>query len=76
MSSGLVIWFGLLVAKLLEMGMITPPVGLNVFVIHSVARDIVRLEQIFYGIIPFLIADFILVGAMILTRDIYMGFIS
>jgi tripartite ATP-independent transporter DctM subunit len=71
-----VIWFGLLVAKLLEMGMITPPVGLNVFVIHSVARDIVRLEQIFYGIIPFLIADFILVGVMILTRDMYMGFIS
>lgn len=71
-----VIWFGLLVAKLLEMGMITPPVGLNVFVIHSVARDIVRLEQIFYGIMPFLIADFILVGVMILTRDMYMGFIS
>lgn len=67
-----VIWFGLLVAKLLEIGMITPPVGLNVFVIHSVARDIVKLEQIFYGIIPFLIADFILIIFMILTKDIYL----
>ncbi|WP_394183499.1 TRAP transporter large permease [Marinomonas posidonica] len=71
-----VIWFGLLVAKLLEMGMITPPVGLNVFVIHSVARDIVRLEQIFYGIMPFLIADFILVAIMIMTGDIFMGLIT
>lgn len=37
--------FGVLVAKLLEIGMITPPVGLNVFVIHSVARDYVRLSR-------------------------------
>jgi tripartite ATP-independent transporter DctM subunit len=62
------IWFGVLVAKLLEIGMITPPVGLNVFVIHSVAKDYVKLEQIFAGIVPFLIADLLLVVAMILLR--------
>ncbi|MDO5620335.1 MAG: TRAP transporter large permease [Paracoccus sp. (in: a-proteobacteria)] len=66
-----VIWFGLLVAKLLEIGMITPPVGLNVFVIHSVARDYVRLEQVFAGIIPFLIADLALVAVMLLTRSFF-----
>ena len=66
-----VIWFGLLVAKLLEIGMITPPVGLNVFVIHSVARDYVRLEQVFAGIIPFLLADFALVLTMLLTRGLF-----
>ncbi|TKW64972.1 MAG: TRAP transporter large permease subunit [Paracoccus denitrificans] len=66
-----VIWFGLLVAKLLEIGMITPPVGLNVFVIHSVARDYVRLEQVFAGIIPFLLADLALVIAMLLTRGLF-----
>ena len=66
-----VIWFGLLVAKLLEIGMITPPVGLNVFVIHSVARDYVRLEQVFAGIIPFLLADLALVLAMLLTRGLF-----
>ncbi|MFM1863315.1 MAG: hypothetical protein RLZ26_1837 [Pseudomonadota bacterium] len=65
------IWFGLLVAKLLEVGMITPPVGLNVFIIHSVARDYVRLEQIFAGIIPFLLADLALVGTMLLTRTLF-----
>lgn len=65
------IWFGILVAKLLEIGMITPPVGLNVFVIHSVARDYIRLEQVFAGIVPFLIADLLLVLAMLATRTFF-----
>ena len=66
-----VIWFGILVAKLLEIGMITPPVGLNVFIIHSVAKDYVRLEQIFVGILPFLLADLALVIVMLLTRQFF-----
>jgi tripartite ATP-independent transporter DctM subunit len=65
------IWFGVLVAKLLEIGMITPPVGLNVFVILSVAKDYVRLEQIFAGIIPFLLADLVLVAVMLLTHGFF-----
>jgi len=65
------IWFGILVAKLLEIGMITPPVGLNVFVIHSVARDYVTLENIFKGILPFIAADILLVAGMILVRGFF-----
>lgn len=65
------IWFGILVAKLLEVGMITPPVGLNVFVIHSVAKDFVKLEQIFAGIIPFLAADLLLVAVMLGTHHLF-----
>lgn len=65
------IWFGILVAKLLEIGMITPPVGLNVFVIHSVARDYVKLEQIFAGVMPFLAADILLVIGMLATRSLF-----
>lgn len=65
------IWFGLLVAKLLEIGMISPPVGLNVFVIHSVARDLVRLEQIFMGVLPFIFADFILIVMMLATHSMF-----
>jgi tripartite ATP-independent transporter DctM subunit len=65
------VWFGVLVAKLLEIGMITPPVGLNVFVIHSVAREYVRLEQVFAGIVPFLLADLALVALMLLTRGFF-----
>ncbi|WCN11391.1 TRAP transporter large permease subunit [Marinomonas mediterranea] len=59
------VWFGLFVAKLLEIGMITPPVGLNVFVIHSVAKDYASLEEIFSGVIPFIIADLILIMLMV-----------
>lgn len=65
------VWFGILVAKLLEIGMITPPVGLNVFVIHSVARDFVKLEQVFAGIVPFLIADLLLIAVLIATHGFF-----
>ena len=55
------IWFGVFVVKLLEIGMITPPVGLNVFVIRSVVSEHATVAQIFKGVIPFLIADIIIV---------------
>ena len=47
------IWFGVVAVIVIEMGMITPPVGLNVFVIRSVARD-VPMATIFRGVMPFL----------------------
>lgn len=49
------IWFGVIAVIVIEMGMITPPVGLNVFVVRNVAED-VALSTIFRGVIPFLIA--------------------
>ncbi|KRA47610.1 TRAP transporter large permease [Devosia sp. Root635] len=49
------IWFGVVVVIVIEMGMITPPVGLNVFVVKSVADD-VPMATIFKGVTPFLIA--------------------
>ncbi|MEZ5810555.1 MAG: TRAP transporter large permease [Rhizobiaceae bacterium] len=65
-----VIWFGMFLAKLLEMGMISPPVGLNVFVIHGIFKETVRLEQVFYGILPFFIADIILVFVLMGARSV------
>lgn len=62
---------GVLVVKLLEIGMITPPVGLNVFVIRSLAKDYVWLEQIFAGIVPFPVADLVLVALMLGTRGLF-----
>jgi tripartite ATP-independent transporter DctM subunit len=53
------IWFGVLVTIMCEIGVITPPVGLNVFVIHGIAEG-VPMYTIFRGIVPFLIADIIL----------------
>ena len=49
------IWFGIIAVIVIEMGMITPPVGLNVFIVKGVAGD-VPLGQIFKGVFPFWIA--------------------
>jgi C4-dicarboxylate transporter DctM subunit len=49
------IWFGIMIVLIVEMGTITPPVGINVYVIKGVAQDI-PLETIFKGIFPFLAA--------------------
>lgn len=46
------IWFGVVVVLTLEMGLISPPVGVNVFIVKSVARD-VPLRDIFIGVMPF-----------------------
>lgn len=46
------IWFGVIAVIVIEMGMITPPVGLNVFVVKSVARE-VPMATIFRGVLPF-----------------------
>ncbi|WP_298437798.1 TRAP transporter large permease [uncultured Jannaschia sp.] len=53
------IWFGVVVIKLLEIGLITPPVGLNVFVIANVVGKEVPLDRIFAGILRFLTVDVI-----------------
>jgi tripartite ATP-independent transporter DctM subunit len=55
------IWFGVFVVKLLEIGMITPPVGLNVFVIRNVASEYATVMQIFKGVVPFLLADVVVI---------------
>ncbi|MCG6931066.1 MAG: TRAP transporter large permease [Desulfofustis sp.] len=61
------IWFGVIIVLVTEMGVITPPVGLNVYVVYGVARNImddITLESIFRGIVPFLIA--VVAGIVIL----------
>jgi C4-dicarboxylate transporter, DctM subunit len=55
------IWFGVVVVKLLEVGLVTPPIGLNVFVIKSIVGDTIKLETIFKGIAVFLISDAVVI---------------
>ena len=50
------LWFGILIVRVCEVGVITPPVGMNVYIIHGIAKDI-PMSTIFRGIVPFLIAD-------------------
>jgi len=49
------IWFGVVIVLVTELGVITPPVGINVYVVSGIARD-VPLEVIFKGAIPFVLA--------------------
>lgn len=63
------IWFGVVAVIVIEMGMITPPVGLNVFVVKSVARD-VPMATIFRGVIPFWIAMAVCLLAVIVFPQI------
>ena len=52
------IWFGIITVRIFEIAQITPPVGINVFVIKGVAKD-VPMSTIYRGIIPFFVADLI-----------------
>jgi len=58
------IWFGVLVVIMMEMGMITPPIGMNVFVIKGIARD-VPMYTIFQGAWPFVVAMGICVAIIV-----------
>jgi len=57
------IWFGVIIVLVSEMGVITPPVGMNVYVIKGIAKD-VPLETIFKGVFPFVVALFVAVGML------------
>jgi tripartite ATP-independent transporter DctM subunit len=63
------IWFGILVVRAAEIGLITPPVGLNVFIIKGIAKD-VPMYTIFRGIVPFLIADLFEVALLMAVPQI------
>jgi C4-dicarboxylate transporter, DctM subunit len=52
------IWFGVIIVMTVELGLIHPPVGMNIFVIKSVIED-VKMSTIFYGVFPFIITDII-----------------
>jgi C4-dicarboxylate transporter, DctM subunit len=50
------IWFGVIIVMTVELGLIHPPVGMNIFVIKSVVED-AKISTIFYGVLPFIITD-------------------
>ena len=52
------IWFGILVLIVVEVGLITPPVGMNLFVINSMAKD-VPIMATYRGVLPFVLSDFV-----------------
>lgn len=57
------IWLGILVVKLIELGMITPPIGLNAFVTAGTTPGL-HVDEVFKGIIPYYIADFVIIAVL------------
>lgn len=64
------IWIGVIIVKYLEIGMLTPPLGLNVFVMKGVVGDAVSLGQIFRGVSLFLAAEVVVMVLLIAFPDI------
>lgn len=63
------IWFGVLLVKLIEVGMITPPVGLNCYVVHGVRPDI-PLGEVFRGVTPFLFGEAVIIGILVAFPEV------
>ncbi|NDP38799.1 MAG: TRAP transporter large permease [Rhodoferax sp.] len=63
------IWFGILALMVVEIGLVHPPVGMNVFIINRLARD-VPLVETFKGVMPFLLSDFIRIGVLLFFPSI------
>jgi len=63
------VWFGILQVVLVEIGLLTPPVGMNCFVLRAQAPDI-PIATIFRGVIPFIVADVILIAVLVIFPDV------
>jgi tripartite ATP-independent transporter DctM subunit len=66
------LWFGVVLVKLLEIGMITPPMGMNVFVIKGVVGNIASLTTIFRGVFWFVVIDLVIVAMLIAFPEIVL----
>jgi len=66
------IWFGILVIKMTEIALITPPLGLNVYVVKGLAPEDTRLEDIFAGVMPFLLMDIVVLALIIVFPQIVL----
>jgi tripartite ATP-independent transporter DctM subunit len=65
------IWFGILLVKLIEVGVVTPPVGLNCYVVNGIRPDI-PLESVFRGVTPFLIGEVIIIAIIVAFPDLIL----
>ena len=63
------LWFGILILMVVEIGMIFPPVGLNVYIMNGIAKD-VPMSETYKGVVPFLISDALRMALLILFPGI------
>jgi C4-dicarboxylate transporter DctM subunit len=64
------IWFGVLMIKATEIAVITPPIGFNAYIVHSAAGGLVKLEDVFSGLVPFLLLEILTLGILIAIPQI------
>ncbi len=64
------IWFGVFVVLLVEIGAVTPPVGINCFVVQAASEGRVRLEDVFRGLVPYVLAGFFMLLLLCLFPQI------
>ena len=63
------VWWGVINVVIMELGMITPPLGINVFVLHGMASDL-PLKQIYRGVLPFVAADVLRLALLVAVPSI------
>jgi tripartite ATP-independent transporter DctM subunit len=64
------IWFGVMMCLLIEIGMVTPPVGMNLFMVQAVAGENTTIGQIFRGSLPFLVCSLIVLVVITLVPEV------
>ena len=64
------IWFGILMLVVVSVGLIAPPIGLDVYVVHKVAKT-VPIGEIYRGIVPFLVSDVVRIVLLIAVSQYY-----
>lgn len=70
-SEDLKLWFGVLALVVVELGLITPPVGLNVFIISALAKD-VPISETFKGVMPFFGVEIVRIGLLLLLPGLVL----
>ena len=68
------LWFGILVLIVVEVGLITPPVGMNLFIINNMART-TPISQTYRGVLPFVLTDLLRVAILVAVPGITLGLV-
>ena len=63
------VWLGILITLLLETALITPPVGVNLYIVHGI-RKTGSMNDVIFGASPFVVTMFVMIGVLLLCRDL------
>ena len=65
------IWFAIIIVLVIELALITPPIGINVFVVNSMVKDI-PIIKVFKGVLPFVLAMLVVLGLLLIWPNIVL----